>query len=119
MEKTNEWKIVTHSGQIADTGDYDGCYELTNGKVSIYTQEAEDDSLQPIVDALNSSDCDFYLDDSAEFELHILREENKLLHEILDDPEKYKEWRSLFEKTSTGYGDVMDFFNKNDNYEKD
>lgn len=112
MEKTNEWKIVAHSHQIADTGDYDGCYELTNGKVSIYTQNEIDDELQPVIDALNDSGCDFYLDDSVEFELHILKEENKLLHEILDDPEKYKEWRELFDKSNTDYGDVMDFFNK-------
>ena len=99
MEKSKDWKIVAHSHQIADTGDYNGCYELTNGKISIYTQDDED--FKPVIDALNESGCDFYLDDSAEFELHILKEENKLLHDILDDPEKYKEWRSLFEKTDT------------------
>lgn len=111
MEKSKDWKIVAHSHQIADTGDYGGCYELTNGKISIYTQD-DGDELQSIIDVLNESEYDFYLDDSAEFELHILKEENRLLHEILDDPEKYKEWRELFDKSKTGYDDVMDFFNK-------
>lgn len=111
MKKTNEWKIVIHNSQIADTGDYDGCYELTNGKVSIYTQDAEDDNLQSIVDTLNNSSCDFYLDESAEFELHVLKEENRLLHEILDDPKKYEEFRKLFEKNSVMESDdISDFF---------
>jgi len=93
MEKTNEWKIIGHNYQIADTGDYDGCYELTNGKISFYTKDGDENEIQPIIDALNNSGCDFYLDDSSEFELHVLKEENKILHDFLDNPEKYEEFK--------------------------
>ena len=71
-----EWELVGHSHQIADTGDYDGCYEITNGKVSIFTQDDDDEALLPIVKALNNSGCKFYLDDAAEFELYLLKKEN-------------------------------------------
>jgi len=74
-----EWKLIGHSHQIADTGDYDECYEITNGKVSIFTQDDDEDALQPIVKALNESGCKFYLDDSAQFELNLEKEETKKL----------------------------------------
>ncbi len=31
------WELKGHSHQIADTGDYDGHYEITNGKISLLT----------------------------------------------------------------------------------
>lgn len=80
-----DWKLIAHSHQIADTGDYDGCYEITNGKVSIFTKDDDDEVLEPVVKALNESGCKFYLDDSAEFEAHILREENKRLHYMIEN----------------------------------
>jgi len=82
--KTN-WKLVGHSHQIADTGDYDGYYEITNGSVSIYTLDDDDDALELVVKALNESGCKFYLDDSTEFDLHILREENKRLQFMINN----------------------------------
>lgn len=63
-ERKQEWKLVGHNHQIADTGDYDGCYELTNGKISIYTKDDDDDSLKEIAVFLNRYDIDFFLDDS-------------------------------------------------------
>lgn len=80
-----DWKFVAHSHQIADTGDYDGCYEITNGKVSIFTKDDDDEALESVVKALNESGCKFYLDDSTEFEAHILREENKRLHYMIEN----------------------------------
>lgn len=70
-----EWKLVPHSYQIADTGDYDGCYEITDGRVSILTKDDDDEALQPIVDALNDSGCKFYKDDFYEFENKILKDQ--------------------------------------------
>ena len=32
-DNTIEWKLIGHSYQIADTGDYDGHYEITDGKI--------------------------------------------------------------------------------------
>jgi hypothetical protein len=84
MNTKNDWKLVSHSHQIADTGDYDGCYEITNGKISIFTQD-DGESLEAIVTALNDSGCEFYLDDCAEYEAHLLREENKELHFMIEN----------------------------------
>ena len=80
----SEWKLIAHSHQIADTGDYDGCYELTNGRVSLYTKDDDDEALEEVIKALNDSGCKFFLDDSAEFELHLARQENEILREELN-----------------------------------
>lgn len=70
-----EWKLIGHSHQIADTGDYNGYYEITNGKVSFFTNSDNDEALLPIVKALNDSGCKFYLDDAKEVELYLLKKE--------------------------------------------
>tara|TARA_R100000781_G_C4081320_1_gene127845 strand:+ start:1097 stop:1537 length:441 start_codon:yes stop_codon:yes gene_type:complete len=77
METTKEkkWKLIGHSHQIADTGDYDGHYELTNGKISLLTKEDDDEAIQPIADALNDSGIKFYQDDFFEFENRIIKQE--------------------------------------------
>ncbi len=58
-----EWKLIGHSHQIADTGDYDGHYEITDGNISILTKDDDDETLQEIVDVLNKSNCEFFQDD--------------------------------------------------------
>lgn len=63
----DEWKVVPHFYQIADTGDYDGHYEITNGKVSLQTKDDEDEHIQKLVDFLNSND-DFNLFDNKKDE---------------------------------------------------
>jgi hypothetical protein len=85
MNKTTEWKLIGHSSQIGDTGDYDGHYEITDGKVSLLTKDDDDESLQPIVDALNDSGCKFYQDDWFEFENRMLKEENARLKFIIEN----------------------------------
>lgn len=78
MEKL-EWKLVPHFHQIADTGDYDGCYELTNGAVSIFTKNDNDEGLEEIIKTLNESGAEFYLDDSKDFELHLEKQKTEEL----------------------------------------
>lgn len=78
------WELIGHSHQIADTGDYDGHYEITNGKISLLTQDDDDESLQPIVDALNNSGCKFYQNDWFEFENKMLKDENAELKADLE-----------------------------------
>ena len=78
-EKKTDWSLIGHSHQIADTGDFDGHYEITNGKISLLTKDDNDEALQTIVDALNNSDCKFYQDDWLEFENEMLKERNKEL----------------------------------------
>ena len=80
-----DWKLLAHSHQIADTGDYDGCYEVTNGKVSLFTKDDEDEAIEPVVMALNESGINFYIDDSDKWELHAIREENKRLHYMIEN----------------------------------
>lgn len=87
IESNSDWKLIGHSHQIADTGDYDGHYEITNGKISLLTQDDDDESLQPIVDALNDSGCKFYQDDWFEFENKMLKDENAELREIVKELE--------------------------------
>jgi hypothetical protein len=79
------WELKGHSHQIADTGDYDGYYEITNGKISLLTKDDDDEALQPIVDALNDSGCEFYQDDWLEFENKMLKEEISRLKFRIDN----------------------------------
>ena len=79
------WELKGHSHQIADTGDYDGYYEITNGKISLLTKDDDDEALQPIVDALNDSGCKFYQDDWFEFENNMLKEEISRLKFMIDN----------------------------------
>lgn len=94
-----EWKLIGHSYQIADTGDYDGCYEITDGKISIRTNYDDDEALQPIVNALNSSGCSFWQDDAAEFENRLFRDEIKELRAeiagLVQTIESHREQREL------------------------
>lgn len=67
MSKSQQpWKVVSHFGQIADTGDYSGHYEITNGKDSLYVDDYDNDEsiLLPIAEAMNASGCNISVDDS-------------------------------------------------------
>lgn len=67
------WKVTVHSHQIADTGDYDGYYEISNGKTSLYTNdedlgdESEEHGFEELVEALNKTQATFWTngDDEA------------------------------------------------------
>lgn len=84
VNTSTSWELKGHSHQIADTGDYDGYYEITNGKISLLTTD-DDEALQPIVDVLNDSGCKFYQDDWFEFENKILKEEITRLKFMIDN----------------------------------
>lgn len=85
VHKKGDFRLVAHSHQIADTGDYDGHYEITDGKISICTKYDEEGDLQPIVDALNSAGCKFYQDDSMEFELKLLKDQMDSIKKEIGD----------------------------------
>jgi hypothetical protein len=77
------WEYKGHSYSIGDTGDYDGYWEITNGKDSLITKEDYDDiekDLQAIVDLLNSTYANFTVDRGAEAALDA---ENKWLQSEL------------------------------------
>ena len=92
------WELKGHSHQIADTGDYDGYYEITNGKISLLTKDDDDEALQPIVDALNDSGCKFYQDDWFEFENKMLKEEISRLKFMIDNGLGWKDMRTIFHR---------------------
>lgn len=78
-----KWELKGLTQQIADTGDYSTTYEITNGKISIFADDSDDESLESIVDVLNKSNSKFWLDDSKEIELYFEKEKNKDLREEL------------------------------------
>lgn len=88
MEKNTypiKWEYKSHSHQIGDTGDYDGYWEITNGKDSLITKEDYDDiekDLQAIVDLLNNTYANFTFDRGVEAALEA---ENKWLKQELEE----------------------------------
>lgn len=79
------WKLVGHSYQIADTGDYDGHYEITDGSVSLLSNEDDHESLMLIVNALNMAKCKIYLDDCDSFVANHFQNEFKTATEIIEE----------------------------------
>lgn len=60
------WKHNSVSYQIADTGDYDGHYEITDGKILLITKDdLEEEDANKIVNALNDSGCVFEINDHS------------------------------------------------------
>lgn len=64
MAKKSNWRLKGYFDQFLDIG----YYEITNGKISIFTRDDDEEALLHIVDALNNSNCNFYHDDWFEFE---------------------------------------------------
>lgn len=84
-EEAATWKWIGHSHQIADTGDYDGCYEITNGNLSFFTKDEDiDEQLTSLCDSLNSLDINFFIDDSDKFVLKAVDDENKRLWKLIE-----------------------------------
>jgi hypothetical protein len=78
MKAKHTWELIGVSHPIADTGDYSGHYEITDGNMAIITHDDDAEALQPIVDALNDSGCSFYFDISA---LYLISHENDVLRD--------------------------------------
>jgi len=78
------WRLKGHSYAIGDTGDYYGYWELSNGKIAIFTKDdPEDGELEKIIKALNASECDFYMDESMSFLYHHEKQERESLQQQL------------------------------------
>lgn len=80
-----EFSLIPHSYQIADTGDYDGYYEISNGDFSIFTNDGEEEAVLEVVNALNNSGCKFYLDDKDAVEVMILKQDKENLKNMLKE----------------------------------
>lgn len=89
---SKQFEVKCHSYQIADTGDYDGYWEITNGEISLQTNDDGDDMdkiLGTIATALNDSECKFHLDNSKEIDLHCECEGLKI--QLKEQESKYLE----------------------------
>ena len=80
MADVRQWTLEGHTNQIADTGDYDGHYELTDGVTSLITKDdvCGEDAAR-LTAALNEMGVnweDWNLD-NAKFELHLEKENNQ------------------------------------------
>ncbi len=77
-----KWTYSTHTSAIADTGDYDGCVQFTNGKDILQSSgdEVEEEQLQKFCDLLDlMPDLWSHRCDNAEFENAQLKLEIKRL----------------------------------------
>lgn len=56
-----EWRLEPHTYPIADTGDYDGYWELTNGDIELITKDDNlgDEEGQALLKVLNDTDCEW------------------------------------------------------------
>jgi hypothetical protein len=83
-----KWEVKSHNYQIAATGDYDGYWEITNGRDSLITKDDYEDidkDLQELVDLLNNTYPNFTVDRGNEAALDA---ENKFLRQEMEDMKK-------------------------------
>lgn len=83
-----KWEYKNHSYAIGDTGDYDGYWEVTNGRDSLVTKEDYDEiekDLQAVVDLLNITYANFAFNRDVEAALEA---ENKWLRCELEELKK-------------------------------
>lgn len=87
-KEKNNWRYEEHFHRIPMSDDYDGHYEVTNGDISLCTNDDPEDitetenTLQRVAKALNESGCKFYVNTAAELNLH---NENMILRGLLED----------------------------------
>lgn len=78
----NKWEVKSHSYAIADTGDYDGYYEITNGNITLTTRDDYEETerqLQIAAAVLNKWGINFY-DQNVEdlsIDIHCLKDAQK------------------------------------------
>jgi hypothetical protein len=111
------WEFKAHSYQIADTGDYDGHYELTNGDITLLTKDDDDETerllrmaahfLNKVV--INLSDAKV---DDLSFQLHLLELEKKQLQERVKELEA-AQTGAVWVKAELGKYDTYPVANKN------
>lgn len=99
-KEKNNWRYEEHFRRIPMSDDYDGHYEVTNGSISLCTNDDPEDitetenTLQRVAKALNESGCKFYVNTATEHALHI---ENMLLRNAL---EEISQWTCDYESAN-------------------
>lgn len=96
MPKEQIWEIIAHSYAIADTGDYDGHYELTNGNISLYTQHDYEEDLELIRDNLNELAICFYNhnEQNLKYEIEMLKKDIKDMHYMIENKLSWEDMRN-------------------------
>jgi len=102
MEKQiRTWELKAHNNQIADTGDYDGVYELTDGVISLVCREdvCGEDAARATA-ALNELDVNWenWKHENLNFELHLEKDNTKRWKEIA---------RMLYEDVKFGFSPLQ------------
>lgn len=95
MERSKwEYKEIHHS---TGCGDYDGHYEITDGRISLCTNDDPEDitdtenSLQQIARLLNETGCKFYSNNALELEQHIdIMKQSQEIDELQARCERYE-----------------------------
>ena len=96
MEKVPaKWEFKCHNYQIADTGDYDGYFELTNGIISLCSIDDDEDTerfLQKAANLLNKVGINLYESnyEGVQIDNYLLKDENKELRERINELENDK-----------------------------
>jgi hypothetical protein len=102
MESKWEYKECFSKGSMED--DYSGHYEVTNGEISLCTNDDPEDitetenTLQRVANVLNESGCKFYCNTTTEHKMYI---ENMLLHG------KYDELKERAEKMEDALKEIL------------
>ena len=81
-----KWSFKTHTSALADTGDYEGYVQFTNGKDILQTSgdELEEEQLQDFCDLLDCMpDLWSHKIDNAEFELSQIRKKAEYFEKAL------------------------------------
>lgn len=87
--KNKEWKLITRTHAIADTGDYDYHYELTNGDIVLITRDEVDSEIGGDFDIAVKlfNDCDYkwenWKQDDLQFQLYIEKTENEKIMKFI------------------------------------
>jgi hypothetical protein len=83
LPQENKWTVESRSWPTGGD-DYDGCWELTNGKIGICTKDDDDivdEGLKEAAEALNKTKATFYQME-GERELNLLTENAELYNKI-------------------------------------
>lgn len=99
----NKWEVKSHSYQIGDTGDYDGWHELTNGSISLGTNDDDEETvevLNALAGHLNAWDIELFDQkaDNLAIDMHYMEEGWKIKYdELKADYEQYvKDFNHLY-----------------------
>ena len=83
MTKRN-WKVIGHNHQSPENGDKNGIWELTDGKLKLFTENDVDvEEFDKILEGLNEIKTNFYVDNNWQFRFKLEEQEMERLYEFI------------------------------------